>query len=84
MTAVFIQILKKKNYIRRIIHLVTIQKACAKNHRMVLDRKAETTRLVGCINMALKAKRLYKNFKLCFGQDLLYRYKNHLRKVITF
>ena len=84
MVAVYIQILKKKNYTRRIINLAIIQKACALNYAMVLARKAETARLVACINMALKAKRLYNSYKNGFGHNIMVRYKNQIRRLMTF
>jgi hypothetical protein len=84
MVAVFIKIMKKKNFARRVIHLAIIQKACALNYAMVLARKAETARLVSCINMAIKAKRLFSHYKIQYGEEQLERYRNQMRRLILF
>ena len=51
---------------------------------MVLARKAETARLVSCINMAIKSKRLYSHYKKRFGEDQTVRYQNQTRRLIVF
>ena len=85
MTAIFIRVLKKKNFLRRWLRLQKAGEIYAKVRENLLLRREMNRIMVNTYFVAIKFKSSWKyRFRKQYGMDMLWRHKNEARRALNF
>jgi hypothetical protein len=85
LTAIFIRVLKKKNFLRRWLRLQKAGQIYAKVRENLYRRREMNRIMANTLFVAIKFKSAYK-FRYCkqYGQDMEFRNLNEMRRSFNF